>query len=173
MDNILDVVFKSVERVSNLLGLGNHAVTIESIEPTVAKSDDWSDLTPQLAIKFKAEDGKSFTGYYNMAGFKRYEELTDKEQKSGKFDVAGEEGYAVDAKTKERVRDEDRTEQSMSIIGNVACDAGIEAGKEFGLADLQGTELGIYIENNDRDNPRIKYTMPLDKLPKKAAVAAE
>ena len=75
----------------------------------------WADSMPQALYKLYCPDTKEFhTGRFQDHGCKEFDALTEKELKSGKFDIAGR--YAIDSKTKCRIVDEAKTEKCHSIM---------------------------------------------------------
>jgi hypothetical protein len=145
----------------NLLGVGRHLVELTDIKPTTAKThDDYKDAMPQFAIKFEDGNGKSITLFANTYGVKRFTELSEKDQQSGKFVRGGDADYAIDVKTGQRVKDDSRTEKCMSILGALAHSCGTPKGEPVELGALVGSKLGIQVEENDRGNLRVAYTVP-------------
>lgn len=150
----------------NLLGEGDHSVTIESAQHTeAAANENWNDRTPQLAVKFKNEDGV-FTSWYNKRGYMTFDELTPVQQASGKFEPRGDQGYAVDVKTGNRVESPAKTAAAMSIIGQLGTNAlNLPVGTGFGSKDLVGAEVGIHVARNERKQLRVTYSMSVDAIP--------
>ncbi len=148
-----------------ILPEGDHLVTIESVSHTeAAASDLWNDRTPQLAVKFKNDDGV-FTNWFNKRGYKTFDELNAKEQASGAYEPRGDAGYAVNIKTGIRVPSAERTASAMSIIGQLGVNTlGISEGEAFKGADLVGQECGIHVTKNDRGKLRVQYTMSAEKV---------
>lgn len=147
-----------------LLPPGRHLVTIDSIGNAKAKAHaDYSDAMPQITFRFKDADGKFITLFANTYGVKRFTELSEKDQKSGKYVRGGELDYAVEVKSGKRVKDDERTEKCMSILAAVAHSAGIPKGEKVNIYDLAGTEIGIQVEENDRGNLRVAYTVSAEQ----------
>lgn len=156
--------FTARNTVSKFLGAGTHLVTISEVIMDEAKGDgSHKDLTPQLKVTFVNSDDRKFTSWYNLKGFRKYDDLSEKEKKSNKF-KADNNGYAIDVKTLIRLENAENTEAAQSIVGRIAVDCGIEEGEEFESSDLVGKELGIVIAENEQGNLRIKYTMPASKV---------
>lgn len=149
-----------------LLGVGSHRVKIVEISPSTPKGTAFKDPTPQLKIVFKdLVTGKQFTEWYNIVGYRRFNELDKKDQQSGLF--TSNQGYAVHMETGMRVEDLARTESAQSILNKVGHDAGIAAGVSFEPKDLMDRELIITVgESNDAayNNLRIKGTRPVSAV---------
>lgn len=161
---VLALVFTAKNSVSKFLGAGTHLVSITEAVTDEAKGDDThKDRTPQLKVTFMDRQQRIFSAWYNLKGYKKYDELTAKEKQSGKFGTSSN-GFAIDAKTKVRIENKDNTAAAMSIIGRLGVDCGIEEGVDFEPEDLVGKELGIKIEPNDQNNLRIKYGMLASKV---------
>lgn len=168
---MMGIMVTAKNNVSKLLGIGEHAVTIESMEPTeAAPSADYVDKTPQLKVVFKAEDGRQFTTWFNLKGYRSFDKLSAAEQKSGKY-INSDGGFAVDKKTRKRIEDADNTAAAMSILGKLAADCGTPEGEEIELESLVGEQVGIHISLNNRNKPRVQYTLPVGDV--KATVAEE
>lgn len=156
-------MFTAKNAVSKYLNAGTHLVTIDSVELDEAHTDtSHADPTPQLKIVFKNGEGRFFTAWMNLKGYRKFEDLTPAEKKSNKFKVDAS-GYAIDAK-KVRLENVENTKRAQSIIGRIGVDCGIEEGEEFAPEDLIGRELGIKIEANSQDNLRLVYSMPASKV---------
>jgi hypothetical protein len=149
----------------NILPEGDHLVTIESVSHTEASASElWNDRTPQLAVKYKNDDGV-FTSWMNKRGYTKFTELTPAQQASGQFEPRGDDGYAVNIKTGNRVPNAERTASAMSIIGQLGTNAlGLEDGVKFNGADLVGQEVGIHVKANERNKLRVQYTMTAKKV---------
>lgn len=157
-------MFTAKNAVSKFLGAGTHLVSITEVVMDEAKGDgSHKDLTPQLRIVFTGEGGRKFTAWYNLKGYKKYDELTEAQKKSNKF-AADNNGYAIDVKSRIRVENPENTAAAQSIVGRIGVECGIEEGDEFSPEDLVGKELGIKIEANEQGNLRVRYTMPASKV---------
>jgi len=143
-----------------LLGEGDHRVTIESVARVEApENDQWSDQTPQLAIKYKNDSG-SITQWANLRGFVPFDELSAKDKASGKFEPRGQAGYAVNVETNERIEDPERTRQGKAYVAALGVDAlGLQPGTGFKPSQLVGEEVGIHVEKNKLGKLRVMYTM--------------
>lgn len=161
---VLGIVFIAKNTVSKFLGAGTHLVTIDEVIMDEAKGDgSHKDLTPQLKITFRGDNDRKFTAWYNLKGYRKYDELSEKEKKSNKF-KADNSGYAIDAKSLIRLENVENTKAAQSIVGRVALDCGFDENVEFEAEDLAGKELGIVIAENEQGNLRIKFTMPASKV---------
>ena len=181
---------------SNFLSEGKHIVTIKAVAPALPQGEAaWSDKTPQLKVTF-AKLSQMFSNWYNTLGYKKFSELTQKEQQSGKFEAVGEDGYAMLKSNKTRVIDAvfevngkrveaptrakydelmaaghplvgGRTLDALNIISKLAFDSGVSEGENFTEGDLIGRTVGITIGDNERSNSRVKGTF----MPNAAALA--
>ena len=141
---------------SGLIESGTHLAIIAKVY-----SDKASTGADQLAVQFEAS-GKQITRWYNLQGFK-----VDPEQPT----IVDDQGrtlpnYLTDKKGN-RVVDTAKTESCLSIIGQLATDAGIAKGAEFEAHDLEGLEVGIEVEEEDNGyGPRlnVKYSMPASRV---------
>jgi len=125
----------------NLLSEGEHIVRLSryeildsftqySHEPK-AELPAWSNACPQLAITvLNAEEGKSggLTHRLNFEGYVKYEELSEAQIKSGKYENV--EGYACTKKGDDLVRavDEEKTKTCANIANQFAMALGIPEG---------------------------------------------
>ena len=161
----MDLTFKAENNISGLLQEGDHVVTIKelSLDQPRNSSDDYSDKTPQLKVQFRNDDG-IFTAWYNLLGYKTFEELSEEEIASGKYEARGDNGVAVDVETNKRVVSPKKTASARSIVGRLGTNSGIEAGSDFTPAQLQGREVGIHIERNKQGNLRVKSSMDADSV---------
>lgn len=154
-----DLVFTSEEASGGgLLTAGEHRVTIESVAMVTPSSKSYefaADPTPQLQFVFKNDEGQ-FSDWKNLRGYKKYEELSATEKKSGKYVQRGD--YAVVKATGKRIVDDERTAKAMAMVGNLGFACGIERGQSFKPSDLVGSELTIIIgPSADRpDQLRVK-----------------
>ena len=150
--------FVSANNISKLLQEGEHAVEIKAVAMTAAEpSEDYKDRTPQLEVEFRKGD-KSLKAWLNLKGFKRYDDLSDADKKSGKFEARGPFGYAVDIAKDSRIEDPDKTASAESIIQKLGNDCGIPTGKAFEENDLLGMEVGIMVKKNEQGQLRVAYT---------------
>ena len=158
---------RKTEKVSTpVLEAGLHNVKVLEILETNDKiseigssveedKEGWKDATLQIAIKFGSTEGKGvFTHRYSIAGFKRFSELTEKEQKL--CDVAGEQEYAVSKKTGMRIIDQERVNKAWESIDKLCANSGLPAGSE--VAELAGREVAIMIGENDHGRLVVKYS---------------
>lgn len=148
-----------------LLSEGQHVATIESAIFTEAAANElYNDTTPQLAVKFKGEDG-SITAWYNRRGFETFDELSDAQKRSGKYEPRGASNYAVDIKTGMRVENSEKTAQGIAYINALGINAlGLAPGTKFKVSDLVGAEVGINVERNAQSKLRVTYSMPAEKV---------
>lgn len=154
---------------------GTHTVRLVSYKETnsslnydgtpKASQPEYVDTTEQLAITVVSVDGKgSMTHRLNAMGYLKYEKLTDKEIKSGKF--SNIRGYAC-AKNKngqlERIVDETNTAACDNIIDQFMNAVGMGEGSS--IDDLRDeaiakqTPFNIVVVNDEydgKDQYRIK-----------------
>jgi hypothetical protein len=161
---------------------GKYSTEIFSAEEvTASESNEWTDLTQQLRIGFRnLETGAKMSHWYNLNSFVRYNDLTDKQKQSGKFESRGEEGYAVDKKSgkrlivppsKDPINAPSGTDKCMNILNTLAYNAGLPQGDSFTESDLIGQKVGIVVKNNNRGNARVVGTYMLPEV--KEAVAEQ
>ena len=157
------IMITAKNTMSTLLGIGQHAVEIvEVVETESNPSDEHTDLTPQLAVKYENSEGKKFTQYFNLRGYKDFADFTPAEQKKLGLKATAS-GKAV-GKNGHRIEDPARTEKALSIVAKLALDAGVPEGTECSVEDLVGKSIGINIEADERGKARVRYTMPVDRV---------
>lgn len=165
--NVAPAEMEFIAEKSNgpLLGEGDHAVTIESVARVDAPvSPDWADQTPQLAIKYKNEDG-SITQWANLKGFVPFDELSAKDKASGNYEPRGKAQYAVDTRTNMRIEDPERSRQGRAYVAALGVDAlGLEKGTSFKPSALVGESVGIHVSKNEMGKLRVDYTMHVDDV---------
>jgi hypothetical protein len=137
----------------------------------------WDVPTPQLAVTIvAAEEGKSgaITHRLNGLGFKRFDELTEKEQKSGKFQDL--EGYACIENEDgliERVEDPVRTEACdnilMQFMASINAKQDAEVLEELDRAIIEQTAFQVTVTVEDFDGKSQSRAGSF----KKAAVAVD
>ena len=144
-----------------ILETGDHPVIVDEIALTNDRQiswrdgrmktgdalPEWSDSHDQLAVKFVKKDanGKTLgtiTERYNSAGFIRYSELSYEDKKD--YFQSGDEGYAVNHQTKERVEDPARTAQCLNILNELYAAAGVPVGTK-GLDAIVSKALMINV----------------------------
>ena len=81
----------------------------------------------------------------------------------------GNENYAVDSATNERIEDEANTATCLNIIGEFASDCGIAENTKITstkqlLTLLQGAEVGIKVRAKSDDKVEYHYSMPVDRV---------
>lgn len=157
---------KSVEREnkSSILQPGQHVVKVTTVAETNSKaSSNWNDVTPQVEVVVKNSKGDSLTIWYNLKGYMRESDYPKGAPKGIEFRSSenGNEGYAVNIKTDERIESESRTADCDKIIGEFANDCGIKAGTE---GTLEQKTVGIMVRENSRGFMEMHYTMPASKV---------
>lgn len=134
--------FKVSKPEFNLLPTGEHVVRIIRMEETDSfsqfngeaklKLPAWKDATPQLAITVvAAEEDKSggLTHRFNGRGYVRYDDLSDKQKKSG--DYEDHDGYACTLNEDGllvRIISEENTKSCANILNQFAAAVGIKEG---------------------------------------------
>lgn len=156
---------------ATLLAAGEHNVLVASAiltDPTkrTRRKEEYAfpeDPTPQIEMLFKNDEGQ-FTEWMNLRGYKRFDELTDNEKKSGKY--ISRNDFAVVKATGKRVVSDEKTATARSIVSKLGWACGFEPGDEFTLADLIDRELTIVIgPSQDRpDQLRVKAVKPIEVL---------
>lgn len=127
---------------------------------------EWQNATPQLAITVvAAEEGKNggLTHRFNGCGYRKYDELSEKEMKSDKYENV--EGYACyKDKDSDLVRetDKDRTKSCSNILNQFAASLRIKEGDSLmeGIdnAILNKTPFRVTVTNelyNGKDQFRL------------------
>jgi len=133
------------------------------------KLPPWLTPTPQLLVIFKASGGR-FIHRFNGMGWLRYADIEsyNKKCKDGTyaklatelgfdemegrtegwepvvkkdFTAMGDDSYAVNKETKERVEDPELTEKSLRFIDQMVSDAGLEPGSN--VFETKGQTIGI------------------------------
>src|SRR3990167_7886449 len=146
------ILVKAKVFLGALLGIGEHRVVISEIAETVSKpSDNWEDQTPQIEVKFKDEKGSVLTHWFQLKGFMQQKDYPNGKAPKGiafRSSENGNENYAVDSATNERIEDEAKTATCLNIIGEFASDCGIAENTKITstkqlLTLLQGAEVGI------------------------------
>ena len=137
---------------------------------------EWQNATPQLVITVvAAEEGKNggLTHRFNGCGYRKYDELSEKEMKSDKYENV--EGYAC-YKDKDgdlvRETDKDRTKACSNILNQFAASLQIKEGEELmtgvDQAILDKTLFRVTVTNEVYDN---KDQFRLSRFRAMAAVA--
>lgn len=117
------------------------------------KLPDFTDPTPQLGLMFRGEAGVAWYRA-NMLGYKRYDELTEEEQASDKYEkvVFGETAYACTTYKGKlvRIKDKKRTADALSIVDQIMTAFGI-TGETIGdtMDTVVGNETKISIKVED------------------------
>ncbi len=160
-----NVMYVVKRKTGGLLSAGIYTGKISKIDDAVKTSADWDDPTKQLAHILTTDQGVVTAWTQNM-GYKKFEDLSKKEQASGDFLKAGVQGYAVSLETNERIEDEDKSEMAREIVGNMVACAGVEEGTEIKddedlKAALMGKEIGFKVEvkgETSDGKPMVKVT---------------
>lgn len=110
---------------------------------------DWVDDQEQLGLVVQDEEGRTMPFRLNTLGFQRFDELV---KTKGFIKSAHDEGYAIDAKTRKRVVDQNRTAQCMNIINELFWNCEIKDGEnwvrmpeESKINKLLGARLNINV----------------------------
>lgn len=125
-----------------LLAEGEHVVRLLRIETMTSflqyngqpkdELPEWQNATPQLACTVvAAEEGKSggMTHRLNGAGYAKYDELSEKEIKSGKYeDVKGYACYKDNEGDLVRLESDERTDACKNIMMQFAAALQLEEG---------------------------------------------
>lgn len=130
---------------------------------------EWANATPQLAVTVvSAEDGKSggLTHRFNGCGYRKFDDLSDKEIKSGKYEDIG--GYACYTdQDGDRVREEDaeKTAACESIINQFANALGIVEGSDLmeslEQANMEQVKFRITVVNDEyQGKDQLRLTRP-------------
>ena len=166
------IIVKAREFSGKLLSAGEHAVSISEASETVSKpSDNWDDQTPQIECKFKNETG-SLTHWFQLKGFMQAKDYPNGKAPKGivfRNSENGNEQYAVDLKTNERLEDEAKTETCLRIISEFIADCGVAEGTKINsVADvikaISGAEVGIRVKERADGKVEYHYAMSVDKV---------
>jgi hypothetical protein len=180
--------FKVAKPEFQLLKEGEHVVRLLRVEvlnsfqqfngATKDELPPWKNATPQLAITVvAAEEGKSggMTHRINGCGYRKYDDLSAKEIKSGKYeDINGYACYKDEDDDVVREEDEERTQSCANIINQIANAMKIKegtpllAGLEEAIADQ--TNFKVTVVNEPYDG---KDQFRLTKFRAIATVAAD
>jgi hypothetical protein len=173
--------FTSAKRPFNgddkIIALGLSAVVISAISETLAKkSDQWNDQTPQLEVTFEDEEGKSLKHWFNLQGYQTKADFEGKVvPKNIEFRSSekGNEEYAVDTTTGNRLVSESKTAECEAIIGYFVGDTGVDIGEETDANSLMGSAVGIMVRENSRGFREMHYSLPADQVEARKAKLAE
>ena len=145
----------------NFMTAGTHNVIMKTLSLEDTKNDRWADATPGIKVEFRRDDNALHTEWYHLKGYKKFSELTEKQQASNKFEsrssATGSEGYAVNIATGERVEDTDRTDKCLDKLRELAGVAGYEEGTDFDVSDLEGKAVEITLHANSQGKTRVHY----------------
>lgn len=126
----------------------DHYKTLKTAEKK-ATLPAWSDETDQLAIVFQNKNGVDVRRF-NGAGFVRFDEMSEKERKG--FIRLGDDGYAVNDQTKERLEDEERTAKCMRIVDQFFDACGLPVGSD--PEKLLGRQVSVEVTHKTyKDKP--------------------
>lgn len=151
------------------LGSGEHVVSIVEWKVTHSRIQwdgsekdnlpGFADATPQLGFKMRA-DGDGGVAWYraNMAGFKRWDELTEAQQGDGKHEkvLFGDTAYACKLVKGQlvRIKDKKRTMDALSIVDQIMSALGMTGQRIGDAMDTvvgEGTLMRIKIKIEDYD----------------------
>ncbi len=134
-----------------LLGNGQHLVTIKSVAHALAKAnDDYTDQTPQIEVSFENKGG-FIRHWFNLKGYKKNPDTG---------------AYEVDPKSGARIEDAENSAKAIAILERLAFHAGFPEETEVDImADLIDMEIGIEVKDK-----KVLFTMSADRV--KAVVGA-
>lgn len=167
------IIVKARVFLGALLSAGEHKVVISEIAETVSKpSDNWKDQTPQIEVKFKGENDRVLTHWFQLKGYKQAKDYPNGKAPAGfafRSSENGNEQYAVNIKTGNRVEDPAKTATCMNILGEFAATCGIAEETEINstselIEALQGAELGIKVRSRADDKVEYHYSMPVENV---------
>lgn len=166
------IIVKAREFSGKLLSAGEHAVSISEASETVSKtSDNWDDQTPQIEVKFKNEEG-SLTHWFQLRGFMQAKDYANGKAPKGivfRNSENGNEQYAVDIKTNERLEDEAKTDTCKRIISEFLADCGVAEDTVIdsiakAIKAMSGAEVGIKVRERGDGKVEYHYAMSVDKV---------
>lgn len=133
--------FTSVEVKSRVFGKGTHEAYLSTVSfsDSFTASDgseknishEWTKPTPQVIVFFKNDSGNAIMRRYNMLGYDKRDDLTDKQWQSGKYTIS-EDGFVL--KAGERIVNKEKTAACHRILSELFAAVGLPAGS--GLNDL-------------------------------------
>lgn len=156
--------FVPQENLQDQLGVGTHTVTVVEYRVTHSREQwdgspkenlpEFEDATPQLGVMFRNDKGIAFHRF-NMYGYARWEDLSDKQQASGKYHKVqfGNRLYACEEKNGSliRVRDPKRCRDAESFVNQFVSAVGMTGkplGESLPLMVSDKVELNIVVEND-------------------------
>lgn len=145
---------------SKFLSEGLHVVIITAIAETLAKvSPNWKDQTPQLQVEFTGENEKTITHWFNLKGYKTRADYEGQAIPKGiefRSSENGNEEYAVNTKTGERIESESKTAECERMLAEFAYNVADEqAGVEVDLKE--GLQVGIMVREGGRGFNEVHY----------------
>lgn len=175
--SIMLLMFTSTESKFNgkIIPVGEHKVKTTTVAVTTAGiSEHWTDLTQQLEVGFKDEEGNVITHWFNIDAFKNSSDYKGGIAPKGhefRSSEIGNENYCVNIKTGERVKSEEKMAECQRMIEEFGFSCGIAKGKSFTETDLVNKAVGIGVRKNSRDMNEVYYNKPASKV--KATADAE
>ena len=158
----MNYVSQSHNRKNSVLKDGTHLVTISEVSDDLAKATPhlWSDVTPQIRIKFKSPSGAFISQWVNLIGYHTSETLTEAPPHvTFKKHPISKEDFAVDTRVNKRIENPIKTETCHKIICRIASSGGLVDGTEFNLIDLLGIQLYITVKNN-----KVTHTHKIEEI---------
>ena len=132
-----------------LLCTGNHRVIIEQISECFAPEKTgmpWDDRTPQLAIRFKNNEGY-VTLWHNTVGYMTRDMYTSIPDgvvfKQHPFSGVW---YAVDVQTNARIISPEKSRIAYAMLCRLAYCCGVKEDQKVPIMDLVGRELIIKVQ---------------------------
>ena len=111
----MEFIAKEKKFAGKLLEAGMHLVTVSAIvedKPSHAADMPWKDVTPQVKITVKNDNG-FISSWFNLRGYKNVNDYPNGIAPKG-FEFAssefGEEQYLISSKTKVRVESAEKSE---------------------------------------------------------------
>jgi hypothetical protein len=156
--NVFDS-FVSVETKSRVFGEGTHeaALTTVTFSDSFSNVDgsakeydtppEWTKPTPQVITFFKNGEN-AIMKRYQMLGYDKRQDLTDKQWESGKYTIS-EQGYVL--LKGERVVNKEKTASCHKILSELFAAVGLPA----------GSDLNDLVEAAE-DEPMVKITVKED-----------
>lgn len=145
---------------SKFLGEGLHQVIITSIGDTLAKvSQNWKDQTPQIEVVFTGENEKTIKHWFNLKGYQTRADYEGKDIPKGiefRSSENGNEEYAVNVKTGERIESESKTAECERMLAEFAFYVADEqAGVDVDVKE--GCTVGIMVREGSRGYNEVHY----------------
>jgi len=170
---MFNIIVKARVFVGGLLSAGLHVVKITEVAETTSKpSDNWEDQTPQLEVKFENEEGNKITHWFQLKGFMQQKDYPKGIAPKGvefRSSENGDENYAVDKATGERIEDEAKTATCNTIVSEFTANCGIKEGTKINslnalIKAISNAEVGIMVRKRADNKVEYHYSKPASEV---------